>query len=169
LQKPEVQFLNDKPHEKGIINSIQFMPWSNGTQFATAGCDHGVVLWSEKEGSDRCWQPHLLHRVLHSSSVSGVAGIPHKQLVLSSGLDKRLFAVDLAHGKSAFQHTLESKALGVLSNPADFNLFMAQTGCISTLFCKLLFWFLNSSNLVGVHMSYCFGAPLNILMGFRIS
>ncbi|CAK9190610.1 unnamed protein product [Sphagnum troendelagicum] len=127
-QKPEVQFLNDKPHEKGIINSIQFMPWSNGTQFATAGCDHGVVLWSEKEGSDRCWQPHLLHRVLHSSSVSGVAGIPHKQLVLSSGLDKRLFAVDLAHGKSAFQHTLESKALGVLSNPADFNLFMAQTG-----------------------------------------
>jgi hypothetical protein len=163
--------------------------------------------------------------VLHSSSVSGVAGIPHKQLVLSSGcwqsaghmldsvlshvlsslavgktlpnknsyenhswkpvmsslvcwkscftlhtgLDKRLFAVDLAHGKSAFQHTLESKALGVLSNPADFNLFMAQTGCISTLFCKLLFWFLNSSNLVGVHMSYCFGAPLNILMGFRIS
>lgn len=103
-----MQFLNDKPHEKGIINSIQFMPWSNGTQFATAGCDHGVVLWSEKEGSDRCWQPHLLHRVLHSSSVSGVAGIPHKQLVLSSGCWQSAGHIL----DSVLSHVLSSLAVG---------------------------------------------------------
>lgn len=82
VQKAGVEFLQDKPHDKGIINNIQFLPWSNGTQFVTGGCDHAVVLWSEKEEG---WKPRLLHKVLHSSSVTGVGGIPHKQLIMSSG------------------------------------------------------------------------------------
>lgn len=82
VQKAGVEFLKDKPHDKGIINNIQFLPWSNGTQFVTGGCDHAVVLWSEKEEG---WKPRLLHKVLHSSSVTGVGGIPHKQLIMSSG------------------------------------------------------------------------------------
>lgn len=124
-KKAGVEFLKDKPHDKGIINNIQFLPWSNGTQFVTGGCDHAVVLWSEKEEG---WKPRLLHKVLHSSSVTGVGGIPHKQLIMSSGMDKRVYAVDPTHGRTVFHHQLESKALGVLPNPGDFNLIMVQTG-----------------------------------------
>eukprot|EP00249_Psilotum_nudum_P010718 c22717_g1_i1 orf=1-1191(-) len=68
----KVRFLNEKPHEKGIINSIIFMPWF-GEQpiFATGGSDHAVVMWSEERGAG--WIPKLLHRSLHSSAVMGVA------------------------------------------------------------------------------------------------
>ncbi|KAG0622880.1 hypothetical protein M758_3G131100 [Ceratodon purpureus] len=119
------RFLEDKPHEKGIINTIEFMPWSNGSQFVTGGCDHGVVLWTETE---KKWHPRLLHRTLHSSAVTGVGGIPNKNFVISSGMDKRVFAIDPSHGRSTFAHQLESKALGVAPNPADCNLVMVQTG-----------------------------------------
>lgn len=124
-KKPGVKFLDDKPHEKGIINTIQFLPWSNGSQFVTGGCDHGVVLWTEK---DKGWQPQLLHRTLHSSSVTGVGGILSKNYIISSGMDKRVFAVDPSHGRSTFHHQLESKALAVAPNPTDNNLVMVQTG-----------------------------------------
>ncbi|KAG0593909.1 hypothetical protein M758_UG030500 [Ceratodon purpureus] len=118
------RFLEDKPHEKGIINTIEFMPWSNGSQFVTGGCDHGVVLWTETE---KKWHPRLLHRTLHSSAVTGVGGIPNKNFVISSGMDKRVFAIDPSHGRSTFAHQLEIKALGVAPNPADCNLVMVQT------------------------------------------
>lgn len=83
VQNPGVKFLDYKPHEKGIINAIEFLRWSNGSQFVTGGCDHGVVLWTEKEEG---WQPRLLHRTLHSSSVTGVGGIANKNNIISSGL-----------------------------------------------------------------------------------
>lgn len=82
VQKPGVKFLDDKPHEKGIINCIQFLPWSNGSQFVTGGCDHGVVLWTEKREG---WQPELLHGKYHSSAVTGVGGIPGKNCIISAG------------------------------------------------------------------------------------
>jgi WD40 repeat protein len=82
MQKPGVKFVDDKPHEKRIVNTIEFMPWSNASQFVTGGCDHGVVLWIEK-GQE--WQPRLLHTTLHSSAVTGVGGIPNKNYIISSG------------------------------------------------------------------------------------
>lgn len=45
-------------------------------------------------------------------------------------MDKRVFAVDPSHGRSTFHHQLDSKALGVLPNPADNNLVMVQTGSV---------------------------------------
>ncbi|KAL4363549.1 hypothetical protein GQ457_04G014750 [Hibiscus cannabinus] len=118
-------YLVDKPHVKGIINSIIFMPWEN-TCFATGGSDHAVVLWNEKD--EDVWKPKSLHRNLHSSAVMGVAGMQQKQVILSAGADKRIIGFDVHVGRADFKHQIESKCMSVLPNPCDFNLFMVQTG-----------------------------------------
>ncbi|KHN09707.1 WD repeat-containing protein 48 like [Glycine soja] len=120
-----VKFLEDKPHVKGIINGIVFMPWEN-TCFVTGGSDHAVILWNEQD--DEKWKPKALHRNLHSSAVMGVAGMQHKQMVLSVGADRRIFGYDVRAGRADFKHQVDSKCMSVLPNPSDFNLFMVQTG-----------------------------------------
>ncbi|KAJ7957171.1 transducin family protein / WD-40 repeat family protein [Quillaja saponaria] len=124
--KDRVTFLPDKPHVKGIINSITFMPWEN-TCFVTGGSDHAVMLWSEKD-TENVWKPKALHRNLHSSAVMGVAGMQQKQIILSAGADKRIFGYDAHVGRADFKHQIDSKCMSVLPNPCDFNLFMVQTG-----------------------------------------
>ncbi|KAF7840222.1 U5 small nuclear ribonucleoprotein 40 kDa protein [Senna tora] len=86
--RESVNFLDYKPHTKGVINSIVFMPWED-TCFVTGGSDHAVILWSESSGN--IWKPKTLHRNVHSSAVMGVAGMQQKQIVLSAGADKRIF------------------------------------------------------------------------------
>lgn len=86
-------FLEEKPHVKGIVNSIMFMPWDD-VSFVTGGSDHAVVHWNEKDREDH-WKPKALHRNLHTSAVMGVAGLYHKQVVLSAGADKRIIGFDL--------------------------------------------------------------------------
>ncbi|CAI7872734.1 unnamed protein product, partial [Closterium sp. NIES-54] len=40
-----------RPHQKGVINSIRYLPWEGPPfVFATGGSDHGVVLWREEQG-----------------------------------------------------------------------------------------------------------------------
>ncbi|KAJ6676395.1 TRANSDUCIN FAMILY PROTEIN / WD-40 REPEAT FAMILY PROTEIN [Salix viminalis] len=124
--RARVTFLDDKPHIKGTINSIEFMPWEN-TCFVTGCNDHGVVLWNEKD-DESSWKPETLHRNLHSSAVMGVAGMQQKQIVLSAGADKRIVGFDVQVGRADFKHQLDSKCMSVLPNPCDFNLFMVQTG-----------------------------------------
>ncbi|CAI8599021.1 unnamed protein product [Vicia faba] len=121
-----VKFLEDKPHLKGIINGIVFMPWED-TCFVTGGSDHAVVLWREQDDEDK-WKPKPLHRNLHSSAVMGVAGMQQKQIVLSAGADKRIFGFDVGVGRADFSHQIDSKCMSVVPNPCDFNLFMVQTG-----------------------------------------
>ncbi|KAJ1377950.1 WD40/YVTN repeat-like-containing domain superfamily [Sesbania bispinosa] len=121
-----VKFLEDKPHVKGIINGIVFMPWDN-TCFVTGGSDHAVILWSEQDGENK-WKPKALHRNLHSSAVMGVAGMQQKHIVLSAGADRRIFGYDVRVGRADFKHQIDSKCMSVLPNPCDFNLFMVQTG-----------------------------------------
>lgn len=111
---------------KGIINSITFMPWDD-TYFVTGGSDHAVVLWNEIDGDD-VWKPRVLHRNLHSSAVMGVAGMRHKQMVVSVGADKRIFGYDVLAGRADYKYQIESKCMSVLPNPCDFHLFMVQTG-----------------------------------------
>ncbi|XVF54785.1 hypothetical protein PTKIN_Ptkin05aG0209500 [Pterospermum kingtungense] len=123
--RARVTYLEDKPHVKGIINSIIFMPWEN-TCFVTGGSDHAVVLWNERD--ENVWKPKSLHRNLHSSAVMGVAGLQQKQIVLSAGADKRIIGFDAHVGRADFKHQIESKCMSVLPNPCDFNLFMVQTG-----------------------------------------
>ncbi|KAK8680215.1 hypothetical protein V6N13_109167 [Hibiscus sabdariffa] len=123
--KPHLTYLDDKPHVKGNINSIAFMPWED-TCFGTGGSDHAVVLWSERDES--VWNPKTLHRNLHSSAVMGVAGMQQKQIVLSAGADKRIIGFDVNTGRANFKHLMESKCMSVLPNPCDYNLFMVQTG-----------------------------------------
>ncbi|KAK8990760.1 hypothetical protein V6N11_028721 [Hibiscus sabdariffa] len=123
--KPHLTYLDDKPHVKGNINSIAFMPWED-TCFGTGGSDHAVVLWSERDES--VWNPKTLHRNLHSSAVMGVAGMQQKQIVLSAGADKRIIGFDVNTGRANFKHQMESKCMSVLPNPCDYNLFMVQTG-----------------------------------------
>uniref|UniRef100_A0A5B7A5H3 Uncharacterized protein n=1 Tax=Davidia involucrata TaxID=16924 RepID=A0A5B7A5H3_DAVIN len=125
-QKTRVSFLEEKPHVKGIINNIVFMPWDS-VCFVTGGSDHAVVLWTEKDG-ENLWKPKALHRSLHSSAVMGVAGMQQKQIVLSVGADKRIIGFDLLAGRADYKHQIESKCMSVLPNPCDFNLFMVQTG-----------------------------------------
>ncbi|CAK9330345.1 unnamed protein product [Citrullus colocynthis] len=125
-EKAGVTFLEDKPHVKGIINGISFLPWES-VPFITGGSDHAVVLWTMKDRQNT-WKPELLHRNLHSSAVMGVSGMQMKQIVLSAGADKRILAFDVQVGSVLFKHQLESKCMSVLPNPRDFNLFMVQTG-----------------------------------------
>lgn len=124
--RDRVTFLEEKPHVKGIVNSIMFMPW-NDVSFVTGGSDHAVVHWNEKDREDH-WKPKALHRNLHTSAVMGVAGLYHKQVVLSAGADKRIIGFDLLAGRADYKHQIESKCMSVLPNPSDFNLFMVQTG-----------------------------------------
>ncbi|ESW31949.1 hypothetical protein PHAVU_002G281600 [Phaseolus vulgaris] len=120
-----VNFLEDKPHTKGVINSIAFLPREN-TSFVTGGTDHAVVLW--RENGHNKWKPEALHRNLHSSAVMGVSGMQYRQLVLSVGKDKRILGYDAHVGRTDFKQQVDSKCLSVLPNPCDFNLFMVQTG-----------------------------------------
>ncbi|OAY78642.1 hypothetical protein ACMD2_07200 [Ananas comosus] len=120
----KVTFLEAKPHLKGIINSINFMPWVD-LCFVTGGSDHAVVLWQERGDT---WNHKKVHGNLHSSAVMGISGLYQKKTILSAGADKRIIGFDLAAGRSEFKHQIESKCMSVLPNPADFNLFMVQTG-----------------------------------------
>ncbi|XP_042065793.1 protein tipD-like [Salvia splendens] len=125
-ERTRVHFLEDKPHTKGIINSIAFMPWDNKL-FVTGGSDHGVVLWTEKAEEDS-WTPKTLHKSFHSSAVMGIAGMQQKKIVMSVGADKRIIGYDVTTSKADYKHQIESKCMSVLPNPCDFNLFMVQTG-----------------------------------------
>ncbi|CAM9001361.1 unnamed protein product [Rhodiola kirilowii] len=125
-QKEQVTFLNDKPHIKGTINTIKFMPWDTDC-FATGGSDHAVVLWTEVNGGSS-WTSKPIHRKLHSSSVMGVAGIKQKQIVISAGSDKRVIAYNVVAEQAEFTHQLDSKCLDIMPNPHDVNLYMVQTG-----------------------------------------
>ncbi|XP_076945393.1 uncharacterized protein LOC143616456 [Bidens hawaiensis] len=122
-KEKEVVYLEDKPHTKGVINNVMFMPWGD-TCFSTCGNDHLVVLWTSKHGS---WKPTMLHATLHSSAVMGVAGMQQKRMVIFVGSDKRIIGFDVESQTAAYQHLIESKCMSVLPNPRDSNLFMIQT------------------------------------------
>lgn len=102
------------------------MPWKD-TCFVTAGTDHAVVLWTENDGI-KDWKFQTLHGNLHSSAVMGVAGLQHKKVVLSAGLDKRITGFDIEAGRADYKHQIESKCMSIVPNPCDFNLYMIQTG-----------------------------------------
>ncbi|KAL1203407.1 WD repeat-containing protein VIP3 [Cardamine amara subsp. amara] len=122
-----VTFLENKPHVKGIINNIKFMPWEN-TCFVTGGSDHAVVLWNESDDEENKWKSKTLHRNLHSAAVMGVDGMRNKNIVLSVGADKRICGFDVQVGRADYKHQIDYKCMSVLSNPCDFNLFMVQSG-----------------------------------------
>nr|GMC75127.1 U5 small nuclear ribonucleoprotein [Ipomoea batatas] len=128
LNKQKVSFLEEKPHVKGIINNIMFMPWEDNC-FVTGGSDHAVIFWSEKE-RENSWKPKVLHKSVHSSAVMGVAGMQQKKIVMSAGADKRIIGFDLVEEKVEYKHQIESKCMSVLPNPRDLNLFMVQTGTL---------------------------------------
>ncbi|XP_078447433.1 transducin family protein / WD-40 repeat family protein isoform X2 [Wolffia australiana] len=124
----KVKFLEGRPHSKGIINNISFLPGAVDISFATGGSDHAVVLWKQQGCATSEWKPKELHKNLHSAAVMGVAGLAQKKVVLSVGLDKRICSFDAAVNRREFTHQIDSKCLSVLPNPSDFNLFMVQTG-----------------------------------------
>eukprot|EP00897_Mesotaenium_endlicherianum_P008103 jgi/Mesen1/7320/ME000376S06487 len=122
-----------KPHDKGIINSVAFMPWeqpasSSTWQFVSGGSDHCVVLWTDDGSGTNPPQAKVLHKRLHTSAVMGVAGMRGKPLVVSGGADKRLVTYDAVHRKEASMHMLDNKLTAVLPNTADHNLLLVQTG-----------------------------------------
>uniref|UniRef100_A0A6N2MPH5 Uncharacterized protein n=1 Tax=Salix viminalis TaxID=40686 RepID=A0A6N2MPH5_SALVM len=118
--RARVTFLENKPHVKGIINGIEFMPWENNTCFVTGGSDHELM---EAKGIAQEYAFFCCH---------GVAGMQQKQIVLSAGADKRIVGFDVQVGRADFKHQLDSKCMSVLPNPCDFNLFMVQTGLRQT-------------------------------------
>ena len=156
-QETRASFLEKKPHVKGIINSITFMPWKD-TRFVTGGSDHAVFLWSEKDGENP-WKHKVLHRSMHSSAVMGVAGLQQKTTVLSVGADKRIVGFDVASERAGYKHQIESKCMSVVPNPCDFNLFMVQTGYVINIFVQpqvfsgtfFFFFIISSGNKVQSH------------------
>lgn len=127
-ESTRVTFMEEKPHVKGVINNIMFMPWDDSC-FVTGGSDHAVVLWTEKDGADS-WKPKALHRSIHTSAVKGVAGMQQKKIVLSAGADKRIVGFDLHSGRADYKHQIDSHCMSILPNPCDFNLFMVHTGSV---------------------------------------
>lgn len=125
-QRARVAFLDEKPHAKGSINSIAFLP-REGNCFVTGGADHAVVLWKEVENRN-LWKSKAFHKFFHSSAVMGVAGMLQKDVVLSAGYDRRIFGFDIQVETLIFRHLMENKCMNVLPNPCDLNLFMVQTG-----------------------------------------
>lgn len=125
--KDSVTFLEDKPHIRGDINSIRFMPWEDDTCFVTGGTDHAVILWNEKDTRGK-WKPMTLHQNLHTSTVTGIAGMQRKNSVLSVGADKRIIGYDIDAGNAYFKHWIESKCLNVSLNPCNSNIFVVQAG-----------------------------------------
>ncbi|KAJ3683960.1 hypothetical protein LUZ61_013124 [Rhynchospora tenuis] len=124
----EFFFLEEKAHQKGIINRINFMPWKGQRPcFVTCGSDHAVVLWKEGENEGH-WSQKLLHRNQHSSSVMAAFGLQHKEAVLSVGLDKRVVLFGLAAGRSELKFQLDSKCLNALPSPCNSNLYLVQLG-----------------------------------------
>nr|AFJ66161.1 hypothetical protein 11M19.2 [Arabidopsis halleri] len=123
----KVTFLENKPHVKGIINNIKFMPWES-TCFVTGGSDHAVVLWNESDDEENKWKSKTLHRNLHSAAVMGVDGMRNKNVVLSVGADKRIYGFDVQVGRADYKHQIDYKCMSILANPCDFNLFMVQSG-----------------------------------------
>ena len=126
MQSCESKFLKDRPHSKGLINRIMFTPWDDPC-FITSGCDHAVVLWREQQRERNAWKSRLLHKDLHSSSVMGVAGMRHNNLVLSCGDDRRFVGFDAGAEKTTFQHKLDNRCTNLLPNPRDVNLVMVHT------------------------------------------
>lgn len=126
MQSCDSKFLKDRPHSKGLINRIMFTPWDDPC-FITGGCDHAVVLWREQQRERNAWKSRLLHKDLHSSSVMGVAGMRHNNLVLSCGDDRRLVGFDARAEKTTFQHKLDNRCTNLLPNPRDVNLVMVHT------------------------------------------
>ncbi|MFS7942543.1 putative transcription factor WD40-like family [Helianthus anomalus] len=124
-KEKQVVFLEDKPHVKGVINNVMFMPWAADDCFATCGNDHAVVLWTAQRN---LWKPQVLHTNLHSSAVMGVAGMQQKCMVISVGADKKIIGFDLQSEIADYNHRIESKCMSVVPNPRDLNLFMVQTG-----------------------------------------
>ncbi|KAM0057007.1 putative transcription factor WD40-like family [Helianthus debilis subsp. tardiflorus] len=122
-KEKQVVFLEDKPHVKGVINNVMFMPWAAADCFATCGNDHAVVLWTAQRN---LWKPQVLHT--NSSAVMGVAGMQQKRMVISVGADKKIIGFDLQSEIADYNHRLESKCMSVVPNPRDLNLFMVQTG-----------------------------------------
>ncbi|KAG7555884.1 WD40 repeat [Arabidopsis suecica] len=119
------QFLEGRPHSKGLINRIMFTPWDDPC-FITGGSDHAVVLWRD-QCENNAWKPTLLHRDLHSSAVMGVTGMRHKNLVLSCGDDRRFVGFDAREEKVTFKHRLDNRCTNILPNPRDVNLVMVHT------------------------------------------
>ncbi|CAN6475341.1 unnamed protein product [Victoria cruziana] len=124
-KESRVSFLEEKPHYKGVINHIEFMPWRT-VCFVTGGGDCSIYLWNEKDRRN-IWKPKLLHRNIHLSAVMGFAGMPHKHMVVSSGADKQIIGFDVEGGKANFKHQMDSECMAVLPNSSDFNLLMVQT------------------------------------------
>jgi hypothetical protein len=131
-------FLEKKPHDRGIINRINFMPWRGQIScFVTSGSDHAVVLWKEDE-KDGCWGQELLHMNHHTSAVMGAFGLQYKEAVLSVGLDKRVVLFDIVRGRTDLKFQLDSKCLNALPSPCNSNLYLVQLGCV--YFCHLVFF-----------------------------
>lgn len=125
----KVSYLEAKPHNKGLINSVTFTPWEDNVCFLTGGSDHSVILWREEEGDSNFSYKHKsVHRDMHSSAVMGLSALKHKRIVLSVGADKRIIGFDLLAGRSDFRHQIEYKCMSVLPNPCDFNLYLVQSG-----------------------------------------
>ncbi|KAF3341618.1 U5 small nuclear ribonucleoprotein [Carex littledalei] len=124
----KVSYLEAKPHNKGLINSVTFTPWEDNVCFLTGGSDHSVILWREEGDGKFSYKHKSVHRDMHSSAVMGLSALKHKRIVLSVGADKRIIGFDLLAGRSDFRHQIEYKCMSVLPNPCDFNLYLVQSG-----------------------------------------
>lgn len=120
LKQKKVSFLPVKPHTKGIINNINFMPWSD-VCFVTGGSDHAVNKKMIHGTTRKCTRICilLLSWVLLDYS--------KKNAILSVGSDKRIISFDLAAGRTESKNLIDYKCMSVLPNPCDFNLYMVQT------------------------------------------
>ncbi|GBG69054.1 hypothetical protein CBR_g3752 [Chara braunii] len=126
-KKPKITFLPNKPHDRGLLNSVVFLAWDDYSHFITGGSDHGVAMWSATEDSKEL-KVKMIHRDVHSSAVSGVDGLRHRAIILSGGMDKRICGFDPKRDRAIYLKILDNKIVSVMLNPQDDNLFLVQLG-----------------------------------------
>ena len=138
LKQKKVTFLPAKPHTKGIINTINFMPWSD-TCFLTGGSDHAVILWQEK---DDAWNHKKVHKDSHSSAVNGVAGLQQRKTILSVSVSKILMLLLIIGFHSAHEPLIALKSLYVCvkKKKKSFNVCHLSSMCSRLPWCLWDIW-----------------------------
>jgi WD40 repeat protein len=121
-----IQLLPQLGHSAGV-NCVAFSP--DGTQLATAGTDHTILIWDVASG--------LVLRPLpggHTEAVNQVAFSADGKTLASGGNDKRLIVWDITTGeKSRVVEGNSADIVGVAFSPRDHTLAFVDGHTVKTL------------------------------------
>ncbi|KAM0791340.1 hypothetical protein ACM66B_005808 [Microbotryomycetes sp. NB124-2] len=126
--------LVERPHNVGGITAITALPGpeTGRLRFVTAGEDKTLFLWTRTRSTGAITTDKLGSD--HTSTVTGLACLRHKDWIVSGGKDKRVIAYDPAIQRSIWSTTAPAAVLAVETMPNDPNLILARLGTANDQF-----------------------------------